>query len=385
MAASELSAAKPVTLTIDGRQAVVPAGTTLWEAARQLGIDIPALCHDPALRPVGVCRLCVVDVGERVLAPSCVRPCADGMTVRTATPEVVQHRTMLLRLLLSDYPPREDREPSFDPCRLEGLAQQHGLTADGAGRDPLLRSLERVAAAVPAADRPPRRPKDRSSAVIEVDHQACILCDRCIRACDEIQSNDVIARSGKGYTTQIAFDLQAPMGESSCVSCGECAAACPTDALTHRPITLPPAADAPPRTVDSVCPYCGVGCAITYHVRDNQIVRAEGRASPVNHGRLCVKGRYGWDYAAARPAADPAADSPRLALPQGTVVAGRGPVGERPPLETRRAGGLRRRAAGLSRSVVGRGPGPGGPAAQIDPRHLRRPVAGGVRFGQVLE
>ena len=135
-----------------------------------------------------------------------------------------------------------------------------------------------------------------------MDHDSCILCDRCVRACDDIQGNDVIGRSGKGYATRIAFDLNDPMGNSSCVSCGECVAACPTGALTNKPIREIPIR---PRTeldaVDTVCPYCGVGCALTYYVdrEHNAISFAEGREQPGSHGRLCVKGRYGWDYAAS--------------------------------------------------------------------------------------
>jgi formate dehydrogenase major subunit len=142
------------------------------------------------------------------------------------------------------------------------------------------------------------RPADPSSSVIAVDHQACILCDRCIRACDDIQSNEVIGRSGKGYGTRIAFDLDLPMCDSTCVSCGECAASCPTGALVDTPVASQLRPRASLTQVDSVCPYCGVGCAITYHVdpEKNAIVFAEGRESPGNHGRLCVKGRYGWDY-----------------------------------------------------------------------------------------
>jgi formate dehydrogenase major subunit len=138
--------------------------------------------------------------------------------------------------------------------------------------------------------------------VIAVDHDACILCDRCVRACDDIQGNDVIGRSGKGYSTRIAFDLNDPMGESSCVTCGECVSACPTGALTNKAINNVPIQ---PRTklepVETVCPYCGVGCALTYWVdrERNAISFAEGRDQPGNQGRLCVKGRYGWDYAAS--------------------------------------------------------------------------------------
>jgi formate dehydrogenase major subunit len=135
-----------------------------------------------------------------------------------------------------------------------------------------------------------------SSKVIAVDHAACILCDRCLRACDDIQSNEVIGRTGKGHATRIGFDLDQPMGASTCVSCGECAAACPTGALVHKPITLPLAPREQMKRVDSVCPYCGVGCATTYYTRDNTIVLAEGRESPGSEGRLCVKGRYGFDY-----------------------------------------------------------------------------------------
>ena len=141
-----------------------------------------------------------------------------------------------------------------------------------------------------------------SNPVIAVDHDSCILCDRCVRACDDLQGNDVIGRSGKGYATRISFDLDDPMGASSCVTCGECVAACPTGALTNKPIHDVPIR---PRTeldaVDSVCPYCGVGCAITYYVdRDRgAIAFAEGRDQPGSQGRLCVKGRYGWDYAAS--------------------------------------------------------------------------------------
>src|SRR5437763_2531964 len=267
-----------VHLTIDGRPVTVAAGTTVWEAARAAGIDIPVLCHQPRLRPIGVCRLCVVDVGGRVLAASCVRACEEDMQVETTNPRIERSRRLLVELLLAEHPSPCARERTTGDCELEALARHYGLSGS---------RFEQGAA----------RPVDDSSRVIAVDHNACILCDRCIRACDEIQSNEVIGRTDRGGAARIAFDLDQPMGQSTCVSCGECAASCPTGALTNKPLTLPLVPRSQTTAVDSVCPYCGVGCALTYHVRDNRILWADGRDSPGNEGRLCVKGRYGWDYA----------------------------------------------------------------------------------------
>ena len=274
-------------LTIDGVEIEADEGQTIIEAAAAAGIDIPTLCHTPGLDPVGVCRMCVVDVGERVKAAACVRECQPGMTVTTDSPELERHRAMLTDLLMSDQPnaPAEDRrESALEDNELVALARRFGV--DGSR--------------FPGPDEAVSRGHDMSSRVIDVDHQACILCDRCIRACDDVQSNEVIGRSGKGYAARIAFDLDRPMGESTCVSCGECAAACPTGALVDRALHSPLRPRKDLEQVDSVCPYCGVGCALTYHVdrAANEIVFAEGRESPASQGRLCVKGRYGWDYSA---------------------------------------------------------------------------------------
>jgi formate dehydrogenase major subunit len=276
-----------VTLTIDGREVTAPEGATIWQAAKAAGIEIPVLCHNERFDPVGVCRMCVVDVGAPAFAASCVRACENDMQVKTATPELERNRAMLTKLLVSDQPPRErdPKQTTTGDNELLALADRYGVTGDDTG--------------LPCGS---GRGVDESSPVIAVDHDACILCDRCTRACDDIQGNDVIGRSGKGYATLIAFDLSDPMGASSCVSCGECVAACPTGALTNKPIRD---IAIRPRTeldaVDTVCPYCGVGCALTYYVDRERgaIAYADGREQPGSQGRLCVKGRYGWDYAAS--------------------------------------------------------------------------------------
>jgi formate dehydrogenase major subunit len=274
-----------VTCTIDGTDVTVPAGTTIYTAAKQAGIEIPVLCHDERFDPVGVCRMCVVDTGGRVLAAACVRPVEDGMEVKTQTEQVERQRAQLTGLLMADQPaPEEDpKETTTGDNLLLALARRYSVDADNL---PLARG----------------RGVDDSNPVIHVNHDACILCDRCVRACDDVQGNDVIGRSGKGYATRIAFDLDDPMGESSCVTCGECVAACPTGALTNKPIREVPIRPREELTsVETVCPYCGVGCALTYHVDEerNAISFAEGRDQPGSQQRLCVKGRYGWDYAAS--------------------------------------------------------------------------------------
>lgn len=285
---AEATSTATLTVTIDGRPVQVTPGTTLYAAAQQAGLDLPVLCHSPKLDPVAVCRMCVVEVqGARVLQAACIRQTEDGMVVQTQSDKVLRSRAMLTELLMSDYPTGEEthngQAPRYTGKRnlLLDLAAQQGITAPR----------------FPA--RPAARARDTSSAVIQVDHNACILCDRCIRACDDVQCNEVIGRAGKGAQATIAFDNDLPMGQSSCVSCGECMAACPTGALIDKPLTLSVLQDAQLKKVDSLCPYCGVGCSTTYTVdtQRNTIVQVAGRESPVNHGRLCVKGRYGFDYA----------------------------------------------------------------------------------------
>jgi len=205
-----------VELTIDGKLVQVPAGTTVYDAARVHGIAIPTLCHLQNQTPVGVCRLCVVDTGARVLSAACVRPVEPGMKVSTKSEKVLAARKTLLELLMADHPSPCARQKHSGDCELETLAKAVGV---GTPRFPR-RTVSRGA--------------DDSSLAIAVDHDACILCDRCIRGCDEIKSNFVLGRMGKGYSAGIASDLNSPMGDSTCISCGECMVSCPTGALTNK-------------------------------------------------------------------------------------------------------------------------------------------------------
>jgi len=205
-----------VELTIDGRTVRVPAGTTVYDAARVNGIAIPTLCHLQSQTPVGVCRLCVVDTGARVLSAACVRPVEPSMKVSTNSEKVLAARKTLLELLVADHPSPCARQRHSGDCELETLAKHAGVGTPRFAR------------------RTTSRGTDDSSLSIAVDHDACILCDRCIRGCDEIKNNFVLGRRGKGYSAGIAFDLNAPMGDSTCISCGECMVSCPTGALTNK-------------------------------------------------------------------------------------------------------------------------------------------------------
>lgn len=274
----EMSDAKMISITIDGREIKAREDATIWEVAQSTGVEILRLCHQPGMEPVGVCRVCAVEVeGARTLVPSCHRKIEPGMVIQTGSERVVRAQKTLVAMLMADHGVQSEPEN----CELSALAEQMN-TRNGVS-------------ALPPKET--GRAQDFSSAVIAVDHSACILCDRCIRACTDVQGNNVIGRGGKGASAKIVFDTDVPMGESTCVSCGECMAACPTDALTDKSLTLQ-IAPGKVKEVDSVCPYCGVGCSISYQVAGNTLLSVRGdETSPVNRGRLCVKGRYGFDYA----------------------------------------------------------------------------------------
>jgi formate dehydrogenase major subunit len=269
-----------VVFTLDGREVAARPGETIWQVARREGVDIPHLCYspEPGYRADGNCRACMVEVaGERVLAASCIRRPTPGMKVETGSPRARSARALVMELLVSDMPPRES---AHDPDSKFWLwADRLGVTSS---RFPAGRAPE----------------ADLSHPAMAVHLDACIRCGLCVRACREVQVNDVIGMAYRGHSAKVVFDLDDPMGRSSCVACGECVQACPTGAL--MPSTMLDnrgcKAHKADREVASLCPYCGVGCQVVYHVEANRIIQVEGRDGPANHNRLCVKGRFGFDY-----------------------------------------------------------------------------------------
>ncbi|MGA8052930.1 MAG: 2Fe-2S iron-sulfur cluster-binding protein, partial [Burkholderiales bacterium] len=266
------AATLPVEFMINGQTVVGRAGETILQIAARHGIEIPHLCYKEGMRPDGNCRACVVEVkGERTLTPSCCRFPRQGAEVSTDSGRARNAQKMVLELLLSDL---SDANYTLH-SELDQWAKKLEI---GRPRFPMREQ--------PGAD--------LSHPAIAVNLDACIQCTRCVRACREEQVNDVIGYARRGDQSKIVFDLGDPMGESTCVACGECVQACPTGALMPaRGVGL----EQVDRRVDSVCPYCGVGCQLTYNVKGNRILYVDGRDGPANHGRLCVKGRYGFDYA----------------------------------------------------------------------------------------
>ncbi|HSN72000.1 MAG TPA: 2Fe-2S iron-sulfur cluster-binding protein, partial [Steroidobacteraceae bacterium] len=264
-----------VRFTLNGRAVSADADETLLDVARREGVEIPTLCYQEGLRTVGSCRACMVEIeGERILAPSCCRRPAQGMQVQSDSPRARRAQQTVLELLRTDVAAQHYTRDS----ELDGWCDRLGLGQSRLpGRDPVT--------------------PDPSHPAIAVNLDACIHCTRCVRACREAQANDVIGVAFRGEHTKIVFDFDDPMGVSTCVACGECVQACPTGALSPAGGL---ALERPDRNVPSLCPYCGVGCQVTYHVRGDRILSVDGRDGPANDSRLCVKGRYGFDYARHR-------------------------------------------------------------------------------------
>ncbi len=269
-----------IEFSLDGVTVEAQPNETIWQVAKPCGTDIPHLFYspDPWYRADGNCRACMVEVeGERVLAASCIRTPTPGMTVHTATPRAESARCSVFEMLIADQPPRDVAH------------QQNSI---------FWQWSERIGV---ASSRFPTRVQpapDPSHPAMRVFLDACIQCNLCVRACREVQVNDVIGMAYRGHGSKIVFDFDDPMGSSTCVACGECVQACPTGALMETALVGEDGVGRtePLQEVDSVCPYCGVGCQITYQTHENSIVAVQGRDGPANHNRLCVKGRFGFDY-----------------------------------------------------------------------------------------
>ncbi|MEL7099458.1 MAG: formate dehydrogenase subunit alpha [Pseudomonadota bacterium] len=273
-----------VTFTLDGQEVTAEAGLTIWEIANGRGLVIPHLCHKPApgYRPDGNCRACMVEIeGERTLAASCIREPMDGMVVTTNSARAENARKMVVEMLVADQPAREEARDAS--AHLWDMADANGV---GESRFPKLEEGR-----IPLLD--------DSHVAMRVNLDACISCGLCVRACREVQVNDVIGMAGRGHDSYPVFDMADPMGASTCVACGECVQACPTGAL--MPATV---MDEDQRgdsgdwdeEVQSVCGFCGVGCQVSLKVKDGKVRYVEGINGPANEGRLCVKGRFGFDY-----------------------------------------------------------------------------------------
>ncbi len=262
-------------IQLNGTSVSCKSGESLLSIAKRVGVEIPHLCYKEGMEAAGNCRACVVEIkGERTLAPSCCRTAVNGMEVQSASPRAVRSQKLVLELLQTDT--HSELNPlAAEKNELSSWAKKMGVQDSR----------------FPKSESPQL---DQTHPAIRVNLDACILCTRCVRACRDTQVNDVIGLAFRGSEAKIVFDMDAPMGESTCVACGECVQACPTGALLPA---APIAQAVPDHTVNSVCPYCGVGCQLTYAVKDNTIISVEGRDGPANHARLCVKGRYGFDYA----------------------------------------------------------------------------------------
>jgi formate dehydrogenase major subunit len=275
-----------IKFTLDGKEVSAGEDETIWQVAKRVGTTIPHLCHQDATgyRSDGNCRACMVEIdGERVLAASCVRKPAEGMVVKSESSRATTARKLVMEMLVADQP---ERDKSHDKSsHLWDMADAQGVSES----------------------RFPRIEKDRvpllddSHLAMSVNLDACIHCNLCVRACREVQVNDVIGMSGRGHDAKITFDFDDPMGSSSCVACGECVQACPTGALMPATVVdeqqVGDSKDFD-REVKSVCPYCGVGCQLSFKIKDDKIAWVDGVEGPANESRLCVKGRFGFDYIA---------------------------------------------------------------------------------------
>ncbi len=268
-----------VRITIDGRSVEAPAGSTVLQGAQEAGIRIPTLCHHPALTPEGACRMCLVEIaGQKALQPACTFPIKEGMEVQTRSPKVVAARRFVLDLLLSDHPLDCLTCERTGSCELQDLAYEYGVketTLAGERHD------------YPISDPNP---------FIHRDYEKCILCRRCVRACQEINGVEAIGMTWRGFRSKVGTAGDGNLADSPCEFCGMCLAVCPTGALASR-LALGKGRRWQKQAVTTTCSYCGVGCRFDLQVVDGQIVEVTSNwEAPANHGATCVKGRFGFDY-----------------------------------------------------------------------------------------
>ncbi len=289
-------AGPPVTLTVDGQSVTVPAGSTLLDACRHCGVDTPTLCYLETLAPVNVCRVCVVELeGSRTLVPACSRPAEPGMSVRTDSERVRLSRRMVLEFLASST----DVE----------TAPEMNEYMERYGADP-----GRYGDEVSPAATLEQPPKIDNELYIR-DYSKCILCYKCVEACGvDAQNTFAISVAGRGFDAHIATEFDVELPDSACVYCGNCIGVCPTGALMfkseHDLRKDGEWDEARQETTDTICPYCGVGCTLTLHVQDNQIVKVTSPLDQeVTSGNLCIKGRFGWEFTGSRRP-DPETDDP---------------------------------------------------------------------------
>jgi len=268
-----------VTLTIDGKTVQAEEGATILQAAAAAGIEIPHLCYMENLPANGACRLCVVEVeGARNLLASCIIPVAGNMVVHTASERVVKTRKAVIELLLSDHPFDCMTCEKSGGCDLEKYAYQLGV------------KTSRFQGETHAY------PLDDTNPFFYRDYNKCILCGRCVAACDQVQYVEAISYAHRGFDCKVSAPFDRSLTQSSCIFCGQCVASCPTGALVEKSRSRA-GRDWEMETTTTVCSYCGVGCNLELSVKDNRIVRVSSPLkSEVNQGRLCIKGKFGWDY-----------------------------------------------------------------------------------------
>src|SRR5213082_2172671 len=279
-----VNGAATVTVEVDGRPVTVPDGTSVMRAAALAGVKVPKLCATDTLKAFGSCRLCLVEIeGRKGYPASCTTTVAAGMKIRTQSDKLLQLRRGVIDLYVSDHPLECASCPAQGHCELEDMAAAVGITGSSYTGGAMHRPM----------------PKDESNPYFAFDPQLCIVCSRCVRACDEIQGTFALTIQGRGFGSKVAASQDQPFLDSECVSCGACIESCPTGALTEKSII---GLGQPERALDTTCAYCGVGCGFKAEVRgegaDVEVVRmTPDRAGKANHGHACIKGRFAWGYA----------------------------------------------------------------------------------------